>query len=280
MGNKKCIPLICYRNLKLTFTKIHIMNNPKSFFLTSLLMTILFFTFSCTKQEDTPKEPQVNLIEQTLDLEEGSTTLFESTEANNAVLNLQFSGNTSIVIKIKLIADNEGTTRIIERTLEPGRAFIEEFPQLLSLHALVPVLSVPVVAALNFQIATIPTDGDNGFSASDWLSAGKICLNGEVESEPDQNIDCLWETETLWQAVSERDIDLNITLTGKHDMKVEIEGPVGIFQVYNVSAAPALPQFQVLSGQWEGVVAVHIHCIKSPVNPCESCDYTYSLCYE
>ena len=179
-----------------------------------------------------------------------------------------------------MIADNEGTTRTIERTLAPGQAFSEEFAQLLSVQAVVPASSIPVVIALNFQVASIPTGEDNGFSASDWLATGKICLNGEVESEPDQNIDCLWETVTLWQAAFKRDIDLNITLTGKHDMKVEIEGPVGIYQVYNISAAPALPQFQVLSGQWEDIVAVHIHCIKSAVNPCESCDYTYDLCYE
>ena len=256
------------------------MSNLKSFFSISVFTMMVLFVSNCEKPEDNPGRNEPTMIEQTFSLDPNGTTLMETSEPRNGVINVRCTGEVPIVLKVKLIADNDGTTRTVERTIAPGEALMEEFPQMLSIKAfLIPGIPVPPVATLNFIAVYVPTNEDNGFSASDWLSTGTVCLNGEVESAPDQDIDCLWYKQTLWSAVAERDIDLNITLTGAHDMTVEIEGPVGIYQSYSISAAPALPQFQTLSGKWEGVVAVHILCQKSPVNPCVSCDFSYDLCY-
>lgn len=256
------------------------MSNLKTFFLIPVLTIMVFFISNCEKPEDNPDRGQPVLIDQTFSIGPNGATLLETSEPGNGVINVRCTGEAPVVIQVKLIADDDGTTRTVERTIQPGEALLEEFSRMLSVRALlIPGIPVPPVATLNFIAVYVPSDEDNGFSASDWLSAGTVCLNGEVESAPDQDIDCLWDKQTLWSAVAERDIDLNITLTGAHDMTVEIEGPVGIYQSYSISAAPALPQFQVLSGKWEGVVAVHILCQKSPVNACGSCDFTYDLCY-
>jgi hypothetical protein len=241
---------------------------------------MLFSFTNCEKQEELPDRSQATTSSQSFELAEGTTTLLEPSTPSNAVISLNSAANVPILIKIKVVADNSGTVRILERTLEAGEAINEEFPQLVAVVAEVALYSVPVVTTLNFVAVYVPTGDDNGFSASDWIYAGEICLDGAVESEPDQNIDCLWDVETLWQAAGERDIELNIEITGDHDMTVDVEGPVGVYQSYNISAAPALPQFRVLSGEWEGIVAVHFHCMKSPVNPCGSCDFTYELCYK
>lgn len=256
------------------------MNYSKSFFLIPVFTLMVFFFSNCEKEEVPTDTPQTSTMIKTFELGETFTTLLAPAKPSNAVVNMQSSCEAPIVINVEVIADATGNTRKFERLIQPGEALSEEYPQLVAMKAKVLFLPASGGKTLNFHAVYIPTDNDNGFTASSWLSAGTICMNGDVKSEPDQDADCLWEKVTLWQAASKRDINLEITLTGAHDMKVEIEGPVGIFQDYELGAAPAQPQFQKLSGEWEDIVAVHILCKKSPVNPCGSCDYTYELCYK
>ncbi|AOX02158.1 hypothetical protein BJP34_24380 [Moorena producens PAL-8-15-08-1] len=105
------------------------------------------------------------------------------------------------------------------------------------------------------------------------------CVENEVSRQPDSSTDCLWVPDLIWQSGIRRNISLEIEATGNHDLRVELEGPVGIFQVFNVSAAPALPQFRKLTGDFEGIVSVRVQCEKSPVNSCSACTYKYKICY-
>lgn len=258
------------------------MNNPKSFFLMPLLALMIIFVTNCEKEDPITTQDEPTVIDQTFSIEAGNTLMMQADEPQNAVVQIESKAEIDLEILFEVIADNDGTTRQVSRTVEPGMAILEEFAQLLSVEVvIVPGTALPPATNLNFVAVFVPSDGDNGFSGpNDWLHAGEVCLEGEIENEPDQDIDCLWEKETLWSAVSPRKIDLLIQNTGDHDMKVELEGPVGIYQVYNVSAAPALPQFQKLEGSWEGIVAIHYLGQKSPVNPCSSNDFTYDLCYK
>lgn len=256
------------------------MNTLRSFFQLTVLILMTFLVFNCEKkEEDSSDRVEPVRVDETFTLQSGSTVMLDLNEAANTLVNIVSRLNQAVVVNVEVVADNDGTTRTFERTLEPGEAFAEEFPLLVSVVAVVPVGTAAVVGEIDFESISEPVGG-NGFSPSDWLYAGKVCVEGEVKNEPDQNIDCLWEKETLWQAVTKRDIELTINLTGKHDMKVELEGPPGIFQSYNMYAEPALPNNQVLQGEWEGIVAIHYLCMKSPVHNCESCDFTYDLCYE
>ena len=256
------------------------MNYSKSFFLIPVFTLMVFFFTNCEKDPAIDDTLQTSSTTKTFDLGEAYTTLLAPAKPSNAVVNMQSSSDAPIVINVEVVADATGNTRKFERLIQPGEAMSEEYPQLVAMKAKVLFPPASGNSHLIFQAVYVPTDTDNGFNASSWLSAGTVCMNGDVKSEPDQDADCLWEKVTLWQAASKRDIDLEINLTGAHDMKVEIEGPVGIFQDYELGAAPAQPQFHKLSGEWEDVVAVHIFCKKSPVNPCGSCDYTYELCYK
>lgn len=258
------------------------MNNPKSFFLMPLLALMIVFVTNCEKEDPATDRNNPETINETYNLESGSTVLMEESNPQNAVIQIKSNTTAPFEILLEVIASADGTTRSISRTIPPGGFLNEEFAQLLSVAAVViPGTPVPPASTFNFVAVFVPSDGDNGFNGpNDWLHAGVVCLNGEVQQEPDQDIDCLWEKRTLWSAVSPRDIELTINLTGNHDMKVELEGPVGIYQVYNLSAAPALPQFQKLEGSWEGIVAIHYFGQKSPVNDCSSLDFDYDLCYK
>ena len=246
-----------------------------------LALSILFIS-SCEKEIPESDSNEPTKITRTFVLETGSTVLMESQEPLNAVIQLQSNANAPFDVEFEVVASSDGTTRKISRTIQAGAVLNEEFAQLLSVVAvIIPGTALPPASSLNFVAVFVPSAGDNGFDGpNDWLHAGLVCLDAEMSDDPDQNIDCLWEKRTLWSAVSPREIDLIINITGEHDMKVELEGPVGIYQVYNVSAAPALPQFQKLEGSWEGIVAIHYLGQKSPVNDCSSLDFNFDLCYQ
>lgn len=98
-----------------------------------------------------------------------------------------------------------------------------------------------------------------------------------VVLEPDSDLDCLWDQRThwSWEVPSSLNIFLEIPDTGA-DITLELEGPAGIFQSFNASAPPALPQFHQLEVERDDIVAVRVQCRQSPTNPC-TCSYNYKI---
>jgi hypothetical protein len=118
--------------------------------------------------------------------------------------------------------------------------------------------------------------------AAPWTIAQFLpdaCFAGDAVRAPDSIADCLWVQETLWTSPVPRTIDLELEITGDHDMRVEVEASNGSRDVFSILAAPALPQFRKIAERFEDVVAVHLQGRKSPVNACSALRFRYRLCY-
>jgi hypothetical protein len=105
-----------------------------------------------------------------------------------------------------------------------------------------------------------------------------VCVEKEVSILPYSSIDCIWNPDKIWQSKTPRNISLEIEATGNHNLRIELEGPVGIFKELHVSAAPVLPQFRKITGEFEDIVSVQVQCQKSPAS-CSACKYKYKICY-
>jgi hypothetical protein len=251
-----------------------------------LILTVAVFALaatSCTKEDPEPRPEENNEAPETISFfmepEEKTTKLFVPDQTSDMLVLCNNKGNTPLKLQLEVVADDDGTTRVLDRPIDPGASYSAEFASVVAVFCEVDPSGDPILPALDFFAIYSPTS-PGGFGATDWLSAGVVCVNGEVDTPTDSDIDCLWDRDVIWESVEPRKIDLEIEITGDHDLFVDIEYEGGIYQGYNVSAPPALPQFQTLAGEWEDVVAVYIEVEKSPVNDCSNGKYDYSICYQ
>ena len=222
--------------------------------------------------------PQVSWMQETVQMscKEGSKNIFSHHCPQRVLAHFTNRGNSNV--EVKIVTKEE--TKPLRRKIGAGAPFIEEFEQVSSIEL------VPSEADMQSETAILNLDTllfyaeeqTQPFQTLVWFLP-TACVENEVSRQPDSFSDCLWVTDTIWQSRISRNISLEIEATGNHNLRVELEGPVGIFQIFNVFAAPALPQFRQLTGDFEDIVSVRVQCQKSPVNSCSVCKYKYKICY-
>ncbi|AOY82583.1 hypothetical protein BJP36_24365 [Moorena producens JHB] len=230
---------------------------------------MVYQSSECMKQQSSP---EISWMQETVQMlcKEGSRNIFRSRRPQRVLANFTNRGNSNFEVKIV----TKNCTEPLTRKVRAGAPFVEEFEQVTSIELIPsptdnqPETAVLILDSLFFYAEELTQP----FPTLVWFLP-TACVENEVSRQPDSSTDCLWVPDLIWQSGIRRNISLEIEATGNHDLRVELEGPVGIFDVFNVSAAPALPQFRKLTGDFEGIVSVRVQCEKSPVNSCSACTY-------
>lgn len=223
--------------------------------------------------------PQISWTKETVQMrckDEGKN-IFRSRYPQRVIANLTNRGDSHVEVKVTTKKQPEPLTRKVRA----GAPFVEEFEQVTSIE----VIPVDGTHQPKAAIQTLDTllfyaeETAQPFQTLVWFLP-TTCVENEVSLLPDSSTVCLWEPDTIWQSGIPRDISLEIEATGHHNLKVELEGPVGIFDSFNVFADSDLPQYQKLTGDFEGIVSVRVQCQQSLVNSCSACQYKYKICYK
>ena len=224
-----------------------------------------------------PSSPQVSWIQDTVQMlcKETSKNIFRSHLPQRILANFINRGKSTLEIKVA----TKKYPNPLARKIRAGAPFVEEFEQVTSID-LLPASEArnPDVEILNLDTVILYAE-ETQISQAFSLFLPTACMEDEVSRSPDSNTDCLWVKDTIWQSEISRDIDLEIEVTGNHDLDIELERTNGTFLDFKISAAPALPQFRQLTGEFEGIVAIRVKCRKSPVHACSACQYRYKICY-
>ncbi|NET91620.1 MAG: hypothetical protein F6K45_26730 [Kamptonema sp. SIO1D9] len=222
--------------------------------------------------------PQIYWMQENVQIpcKEGSKNIFCSHCPQRVLAHFTNRGNSDLEVKITTKLQAEP----LVRKVSAGAPFVEEFEQVSSIEL------IPSQEDIHSKTGVLKLDAllfyveeqTQPFPTLAWFLPN-TCVENEVSRQPDSFADCLWVTDTIWQSRTPRKINIEIEATGNHDVRVELEEPGGVFQIFNVSAAPAPPQFRKLTGEFEDIVSVRVKCQKSPVNSCSVCKYKYKICY-
>jgi hypothetical protein len=205
-------------------------------------------------------------------------SIFKSRDPQNVLANFINRGGTKVELKISTTEHKDSVPRLIRS----GATLIEEFEKVVSIE-LVPSKPNPNNLDrenFNFDTLIFHASGQTVPFKRWILFLPNACVENEVSRQPDDSSACVWEKDTIWKSTIARNINLELEVTGFHDLKVEIEDSNGGLSIFKIYAPPALPQFRSLIGDFEDIVAVHVVGQRSDVNPCSTCDYKYKICYK
>ena len=175
-----------------------------------------------------------------------------------------------------IVTTSESSVGLSRRVLA-GESLIDKFRGVVDVQvACLPSLAGVASCNVDLDLVYGPEEPDpiDDFALEAWYV--HVCVDDDFNVPPDQDIDCLWEMDTIWTSNTPELIDLYIEVT-RQDLQIEIEYSNNIIQQYNLSA-DALPQFRVLFGEWDDVVAVHVLCKRSPADSCGPCEYYAKIC--